>query len=63
LLTSPVNLPLEQYAKTRGLRSGEAIRLLQRFGANSVDIPAPTFLNVYINQILGPVPVFQVSQR
>jgi hypothetical protein len=61
LLSTAINLPLQHYAHTRGLRTSDVFRLQQRFGSNSVELPPPTFVSVYVNQLLGPVPVFQVA--
>jgi hypothetical protein len=56
----PVDLPLAQYASP-GLTTQAAVdRALERFGNNSLHIPMRKFLDLYAEQMLGPVPVFQL---
>ena len=59
-LRCPVDAPLRAYTAARGLSASDVLRVGERFGDNSVDVPAPTFLDVFARQILGPVPVFQL---
>ena len=55
--------PLGDYTRARGHASAAAVALKrQRFGSNSLHIPIPRFQDIFFKQMLGPVPVFQVSR-
>mmetsp|Transcript_10376 Transcript_10376/g.34080 ORF Transcript_10376/g.34080 Transcript_10376/m.34080 type:complete len:1431 (-) Transcript_10376:1171-5463(-) len=57
----PIDLPLEHYTRSRGIVSEEQVQdALERYGNNSFHIPMPTLKDMYIQQITGPVPVFQI---
>lgn len=58
---SVVNCPLSEYASSRGIKdSDELERLRSKFGRNEFDIPQPTFISLYKQQLVQPITVFQV---
>lgn len=59
-LRCPVDEPLAHYIGAEGLSTADVPRVTERYGRNSVDVPTPTFLDIFLKQILGPVPVFQM---
>jgi cation-transporting ATPase 13A1 len=59
-LRCPVDEPLAHYIGADGLSTADVPRVTERYGRNSVDVPTPTFLDIFLKQILGPVPVFQM---
>jgi cation-transporting ATPase 13A1 len=59
-LRCPVDAPLAHYIAAEGLSTADVPRVTERYGRNSVDVPTPTFLDIFLKQILGPVPVFQM---
>jgi cation-transporting ATPase 13A1 len=59
-LRCPVDRPLSYYIGSGGLSLADVPRVAERFGRNSVEVPSPTFLDIFLKQILGPVPVFQM---
>lgn len=60
-LDSPTSLQLREYMQHKGFESDSEVNAKEeRYGDNSVHIPLPTFKDIYVKQILGPVPVFQV---
>jgi hypothetical protein len=60
-LDSPTSLTLREYVQHTGLRTDSQIQSkADRYGDNSVEIPLPSFKEIYLKQILGPVPIFQV---
>lgn len=59
-LRCPVDRPLSHYIGADGLSLADVPRIAERFGRNSVEVPAPTFFDIFLKQILGPVPVFQM---
>lgn len=59
-LLCPVALPLGEYAGAAGL-AGAAVGLAQeRFGANSFEIPLPTWIELYKEQLASPIAMFQL---
>jgi cation-transporting ATPase 13A1 len=59
-LRCPVDAPLAHYIAAEGLSTADVPRVTERYGRNSVDVPMPTFVDIFLKQILGPVPVFQM---
>eukprot|EP00191_Tetraselmis_sp_GSL018_P024865 CAMPEP_0177625406 /NCGR_PEP_ID=MMETSP0419_2-20121207/30080_1 /TAXON_ID=582737 /ORGANISM="Tetraselmis sp., Strain GSL018" /LENGTH=1497 /DNA_ID=CAMNT_0019126345 /DNA_START=66 /DNA_END=4559 /DNA_ORIENTATION=- len=60
-LDCPDNLPLRVYLEeSSGLSSSEAEVARDKFGANSFEIPCPTFAELYKKQLMSPVAVFQI---
>lgn len=60
----PTNLPINHYINTarstNGLSDEQVVNGLTRFGSNKLDMPAPTFLELYIESLLAPFFIFQV---
>lgn len=60
----PTNHPINYYINaaraTNGLSGEQVINGLTRFGSNKLDMPAPTFIELYIESLLAPFFIFQV---
>jgi hypothetical protein len=57
----PIKLPLSSYTRATGLTSADTVQeAIERFGKNTLHIPTPSFFQLFSEQILSPVPVFQV---
>ena len=60
----PTNLPLNQYISaarsTNGLSGDELLHTLERFGTNRLEMPAPSFAELYKESLLAPFFIFQV---
>lgn len=60
----PTKLPLEHYftaaRETNGLSGEHLMHTAARFGNNKLEMPAPTFMELYIESLLAPFFVFQV---
>lgn len=60
----PSKLPLREYLSaarsTNGMSDDDALRSLIRFGSNKLEMPAPTFAELYKESLLAPFFVFQV---
>jgi len=57
----PMEGVLREYAESQGLMSSEsAAELRELYGPNKFDIPMPTFQELYKQQLLQPLSVFQV---
>ena len=60
-VVTPVANALASYVKpTRGMSPDAVASCVSRYGDNSLRVPLPTFLEVYKEQLMGPVTVFQV---
>lgn len=60
-LDFPVSLTFGHYRNSKGVESAEALGQLQsKFGANSVDLPAPQFKDLYKEHALAPFFVLQI---
>ena len=60
-LAFPVGLPLKEYAAMNGFSNHRQLEFARdRFGTNDLNLPCPSFRETFLNQILGPVPVFQM---
>ena len=58
---TPVANALSSYVRpTRGLTPAAVAAYVSRYGDNSLRVPLPTFMQVYKEQLMGPVTVFQV---
>lgn len=60
----PTKLPIQHYMTvardTNGLSGGYLEHAAARFGSNKLEMPAPTFMELYIESLLAPFFVFQV---
>lgn len=57
----PTDRPLGEYALTRGVQTAAAARAAAAaFGPNAFSIPAPSFSELYVQQLLAPFFVFQL---
>lgn len=57
----PTDRPLAEYHASRGHATrADADGARERYGDNSLNIPTPSFAELYKEQIMGPVPVFQI---
>ncbi|GAB0491609.1 hypothetical protein MMPV_002863 [Pyropia vietnamensis] len=61
--TYPVRRPVDEYRRVgaKGLTSAAVEAALSRYGDNRLDMPAPTFLELYKQHLLAPFFVFQVA--
>ena len=59
-LLCPIALPLGEYAAACGLSATEARHGLEDHGLNSFEIPMPTWLEMYKEQLSSPIAVFQL---
>lgn len=61
--TYPVRRPVDEYRRVgaKGLNSAAVETALGRYGDNRLDMPAPTFLELYKQHLLAPFFVFQVA--
>lgn len=59
----PVRLPVDEYRRVgaKGLTAAAVETALGRYGDNRLDMPAPTFLELYKQHLLAPFFVFQVA--
>jgi cation-transporting ATPase 13A1 len=55
----PVDLPLATYHQSKGLTSEEVVAATERFGENTLTVPTPKFLDLYKQQLVSPLVVFQ----
>jgi len=57
----PTDLHIEDYIQDEGLQDQEDMDIqLDTFGPNKFELPKPTFIEVYKEQIMRPIVVFQV---
>eukprot|EP00930_Biecheleria_cincta_P038547 TRINITY_DN26478_c0_g1_i1.p1 TRINITY_DN26478_c0_g1~~TRINITY_DN26478_c0_g1_i1.p1 ORF type:complete len:1488 (+),score=365.22 TRINITY_DN26478_c0_g1_i1:27-4466(+) len=57
----PVDEPLSTYLEAAGLRNqDEAEELKERYGDNQLEVELPTFLQLYKEQMMSPLVIFQV---
>lgn len=60
----PTKLPIEQYMiaarTTNGLSGDVILHTMRRFGSNRLEMPAPTFAELYKESLLAPFFIFQV---
>ncbi|GAB5364809.1 hypothetical protein AAMO2058_001002200 [Amorphochlora amoebiformis] len=60
LLKCPTDLPLKEYSKWRGLTDREVKLRGEHYGMNQLSVPPPKFLDLYKEQLVSPIVVFQV---
>lgn len=61
-VSAPASEPLEFYVKrAHGLSLAGAKAALERFGENKFNVVMPSFIDLYIEGLLAPFSVFQVS--
>lgn len=58
--TPSTNLPLSRYCQSKGMDTISAKNHISQFGSNKFDIPSPTFLELYKQQLVTPIAVFQL---
>lgn len=52
---------IRDYLRSRGLKNeAEALAALEKWGPNTVEVPAPTFMEMLKEQMIAPFFVFQV---
>ena len=56
----PVNLSLREYHVCKGLDEEGATGAMLRWGPNKYDIPMPTFNELFAEQLIAPMFIFQV---
>jgi cation-transporting ATPase 13A1 len=60
LVRSSVSLPLGDVVSSRGLGGPEIDTQREAFGRNTLTIATPHFLEMYVEQLLSPIPMFQI---
>jgi cation-transporting ATPase 13A1 len=61
LLSYPLNVPIRKFvSENNGIDSSEVARRQSMYGLNMVDIPVPPFYKLYLEQLLSPIPIFQL---
>ena len=61
LIACPVDLPHAHYSASTGLAEEEAVAAAQeRYGTNVLSVPTPRFVDLYIEQLLSPLVIFQL---
>eukprot|EP00043_Microstomoeca_roanoka_P004642 m.50971 g.50971 ORF g.50971 m.50971 type:complete len:1170 (-) comp12586_c0_seq1:39-3548(-) len=60
LIPLPTNDTVQAYSDRTGLTSAEVDDRIASFGTNDINVPTPTFRELYIQQITAPIFVFQV---
>ena len=61
LLSYPLKRPINQFvSENNGIDSSEVARRQSMYGMNMVDIPVPPFYKLYLEQLLSPIPIFQL---
>jgi len=59
-IQSPTNLTWQQYQRAKGLTSNSAIEKAQdKFGTNTFELPRPTFQQLFKEQLMSPLAIFQ----
>lgn len=59
-----MNRKLAQYAASRGIPDQESYeKVKSKFGRNEFDVPQPTFMDLYKQQLVQPITVFQVRKK
>ena len=57
----PISLSLKEYSDNKGLSTLKEIKSkLDLYGPNKFDIPAPAFMDLFKQQLVAPLTVFQV---
>eukprot|EP00928_Gymnodinium_smaydae_P014577 TRINITY_DN15366_c1_g1_i1.p1 TRINITY_DN15366_c1_g1~~TRINITY_DN15366_c1_g1_i1.p1 ORF type:complete len:1530 (-),score=419.39 TRINITY_DN15366_c1_g1_i1:49-4638(-) len=56
----PINKPIVEYVRSKGLREDDVEMLTEQYGKNLLTVPVPGFLTLYKEQILSPLVVFQL---
>lgn len=60
LIQSPINLTWEQYQKATGLTRNSLIEKAQdKFGTNTFELPRPAFIDLFKEQLMSPLAIFQ----
>ena len=62
LLSFPIEKKIEDFvSQNAGIRDTEELKDRQSlYGKNAVDIPVPPFWKLYVEQLLSPIPIFQL---
>ena len=61
LMRCPVGLPASHYAASAGLVKNEDVSLrAEQFGPNVLSVKTPRFVDLYIEQLLSPLVIFQM---
>jgi cation-transporting ATPase 13A1 len=61
LIRSPCALRVGSYTSSRGLASADEVALrAEQFGPNVLSVKTPRFVDLYIEQLLSPLVVFQI---
>ena len=62
LLSFPINEPIAEFIKANaGIASSQELHKREAlYGANKVDIPVPPFSHLFLEQLLSPIPIFQL---
>ena len=64
LIPSPVALPCAEYAKASGLSSKDDVATrTELYGPNILSVRTPRFVDMYVEQLLSPLVIFQVTAR
>ena len=64
LIPSPVALPCAEYAKASGLSSKDDVPTrTELYGPNILSVRTPRFVDMYVEQLLSPLVIFQVTAR
>lgn len=59
LITAPVDRPVGEYLSSSGLDSSSIAPLTEQFGKNSLSIRQPNFIDLYKQQLVSPLAMFQ----
>eukprot|EP00930_Biecheleria_cincta_P017486 TRINITY_DN13893_c0_g1_i1.p1 TRINITY_DN13893_c0_g1~~TRINITY_DN13893_c0_g1_i1.p1 ORF type:complete len:1361 (+),score=242.90 TRINITY_DN13893_c0_g1_i1:164-4246(+) len=59
LMRCPVDLPVAAYHRSRGLEEEDILKGIEQFGKNTLTIATPRFLDLYKQQMMSPLVVFQ----
>ena len=61
LIRCPDHLPVNDYVTSRGLADDDAVKAREdQFGVNMLSVPTPRFIDMYIEQLLSPLAMFQI---
>ena len=61
LIACPVDLPHAHYSASKGLSDAELVDAAkERYGTNVLSVPTPRFVDLYVEQLLSPLVIFQL---
>lgn len=61
LISSHAKLPKSTYRKANGLLSEDAVeKAEEQFGANIFELPLPSFIKLFKEQLISPIVIFQL---